>query len=125
MNQKFLDVMKDEGPVTIVTINANPASVVNTWMSYVKVDEENNRLYLPAAGMHSIENDFANDNHVVLTMGSKKVEGTAGPGAGFHVKGTGKFLAEGPEFAEMKARFPWLRRFYRLISTKLNKKFNL
>ena len=40
MNQKFLDVMNDEGPVTIVTINANPASVVNTWMSYVKVDEE-------------------------------------------------------------------------------------
>ena len=109
MNQKFLDVMNDEGPVTIVTINANPASVVNTWMSYVKVDEENNRLYLPAAGMHSIENDFANDNHVLLTMGSKKVEGTAGPGAGFHVKGTGKFWAEGPEFAEMKSRFPWLR----------------
>ena len=109
MNQKFLDVMKDEGPVTIVTINANPASVVNTWMSYVKVDEENNRLYLPAAGMHSIENDFANDNHVLLTMGSKKVEGTAGPGAGFHVKGTGKFLAEGSEFTEMKERFPWLR----------------
>ena len=109
MNQKFLDVMKDEGPVTIVTINANPASVVNTWISYVKVNEDNNRLYLPAAGMHSIENDFVQDNHVLLTMGSKKVEGTAGPGAGFHVKGTGQFLAEGPEFAEMKARFPWLR----------------
>ena len=109
MNQKFLDVMKDEGPVTIVTINANPASVVNTWMSYVKVDEDNNRLYLPAAGMHSIENDFAQDNHVLLTMGSKKVEGTVGPGAGFHIKGTGKFLSEGLEFAEMKARFPWLR----------------
>ena len=72
MNQKFLDVMKDEGSVTIVTINANPASVVNTWMSYVKVDEDNNCLYLPAAGMHSIENDFAQDNHVLLTMGSKK-----------------------------------------------------
>ena len=109
MNQKFLDVMKDEGPVTIVTINANPASVVNTWMSYVKVDEDNNRLYLPAAGMHSIENDFVQDNYVLLTMGSKKVEGTVGPGAGFHVKGTGEFFAEGPEFAEMKARFPWLR----------------
>ena len=64
--------MKDEGPVTIVTINANPASVVNTWMSYVKFDEDNNRFYLPAAGMHSIENDFAQDNHVLLTMGSKK-----------------------------------------------------
>ena len=101
--------MNYEGPVTIVTINANPASVVNTWMSYIKSDKEKNCLYIPAAGMHSIENDFANDNHVLLARGSKKVEGIAGPGAGFHVKGTGKFLAEGPEFAEMKARFPWLR----------------
>ena len=83
MNQKFLDVMNDEGPVTIVTINANPASVVNTWMSYVKVDEANNCLYIPAAGMHSIENDFAQDNHVLLTMGSnygfKKSRGYSWP----------------------------------------------
>lgn len=35
MDQKFLDVMKHEGPATIVTINAQPAHVVNTWMSYV------------------------------------------------------------------------------------------
>ncbi len=45
MNQKFLDVMAHEGPVTIVTINAHPASVVNTWMSYVKVDRSGKLLY--------------------------------------------------------------------------------
>ena len=122
MNQKFLDVMTDEGPVTIVTINANPASVVNTWMSYVKIDEKNNLLYIPAAGMHSIENDFANDNHVLLTMGSKKVEGTAGPGAGFHVRGTGQFLAEGPEFDEMKKRFPWMREVLQVKIAQIEQK---
>lgn len=114
--------MKDEGPVTIVTINANPASVVNTWMSYIKSDKEKNCLYLPAAGMHSIENDFAQDNHVLLTMGSKKVEGTAGPGAGFHVKETGKFFAEGPEFSEMQARFPWLREVLRVNINQIEQK---
>ena len=72
MNQKFLDFMNQEGPVTIVTTNANPASVVNTWMSYIKSDKEKNCLYIPAAGMHSIENDFANDNHVLLARGSKR-----------------------------------------------------
>ena len=122
MNQKFLDVMSDEGPVTIVTINANPASVVNTWMSYVKIDEKNNLLYIPAAGMHSIENDFAKDNHVLLTMGSKKVEGTAGPGAGFHVRGTGQFLAEGPEFDEMKKRFPWMREVLQVKIAQIEQK---
>ena len=40
MNQKFLDFMNYEGPVTIVTINAKPASVVNSWMSYVKIDRK-------------------------------------------------------------------------------------
>ena len=48
MNQKFLDVMNDKGPVTIVTINAKPASVVNSWMSYVKIDRKKYRLYIPA-----------------------------------------------------------------------------
>lgn len=122
MNQKFLDVMKDEGSVTIVTINANPASVVNTWMSYVKINKEKNCLYIPAAGMHSIENDFAQDNHVLLTMGSKKVEAAAGPGAGFHVKGTGEFLAEGPEFAEMKKRFPWMREVLQVKIAQIEQK---
>ena len=122
MNQKFLDVMKDEGPVTIVTINANPASVVNTWMSYVKINKEKNCLYIPVAGMHSIENDFAKDNHVLLTMGSKKVEAAAGPGAGFHVKGTGEFLAEGPEFAEMKKRFPWMREVLQVKIAQIEQK---
>ena len=40
MDQKFLDVMKHEGPATIVTINAQPAHVVNTWMSYVQVTDK-------------------------------------------------------------------------------------
>lgn len=122
MDQKFLELMKDEGPVTIVTINAYPANVVNTWMSYVKIDEKNNCLYIPAAGMHSIENDFAKDNTVLLTMGSKKVEGTAGPGAGFHVTGSGEFLNKGPEFYEMKTHFPWIRKVLKVKIRKIEQK---
>lgn len=106
--QKFLDVLTHEGPVTIVTINGNPAHVVNTWMSYVSLKD--GRLYLPAAGMHSIEADFSHDNHLLLTFGSKEVEGTEGPGAGFHVRGTGEFLVSGAEFDAKKAQFPWLTR---------------
>ncbi|KRM08759.1 pyridoxamine 5'-phosphate oxidase family protein [Lentilactobacillus farraginis] len=108
MDQKFLDVMKHEGVVTIVTINAQPAHVVNTWASYVKVTDK--KLLIPAAGMHSIEQDFAADNHVTVAVGSKEVEGTQGPGAGFHVHGTGKFVDAGDDFDEMKAKFPWLSR---------------
>ena len=108
MNEKFLEVLKHEGPVTIVTINGNPAHVVNTWMSYVS--RKDDELYIPAAGMHSIEGDFAKDNHVLLTFGSKEVEGTVGPGAGFHVFGTGRFVDQGPAFAAKQEKFPWLTR---------------
>ncbi|SSA28557.1 FMN-binding protein [Lacticaseibacillus rhamnosus] len=72
MNEKFLEVLKHEGPVTIVTINGNPAHVVNTWMSYVS--RKDDELYIPAAGMHSIEGDFAKDNHVLLTLVPRKLK---------------------------------------------------
>lgn len=108
MNPTFLDVLKHEGPVTIITVNAQPAHVVNTWMSYVSL--RGNQLFIPAAGMHSIEGDFATDRHVTLTFGSKEVTGTVGPGAGFHVLGTGEFFESGPDFEAKKADFPWLTR---------------
>lgn len=108
MNKTFLEVLKHEGPVTIITVNAHPAHVVNTWMSYITL--KGDRLIIPAAGMHSIEADFPTDNHVTLTFGSKEVEGTVGPGAGFHVHGTGEFADSGPDFDAKKAQFPWVTR---------------
>lgn len=109
MNQTFLDVLAHEGPVTIVTVNGNPAHVVNTWASYVTV-LDGDRLLIPAGGMHSIEDDAATDNRVTLTFGSKDVIGTQGPGAGFHVHGRAEFLAAGPDYDQKKAQFPWLSR---------------
>ncbi|WP_125605394.1 pyridoxamine 5'-phosphate oxidase family protein [Lapidilactobacillus bayanensis] len=120
MNQKFLEVLNHEGPVTIVTINGNPAHVVNTWASYITVKD--NKLMIPAAGMHSIEADFAKDNHVLLTFGSKEVTGTVGPGAGFHVTGTGEFVTEGTEFAEKQQQFPWLTRMLVIFITEIQQK---
>lgn len=122
MNPKFLEVMQHEGPVTIVTINAQPASVVNTWGSYVNINEAGNYLLIPAAGMRSIEHDFATDNTVVLTMGSKAVEGTVGPGAGFHVHGTGEFIESGAEFDAMQAKFPWIRKVLKVNIKEIQQK---
>ncbi|WP_137602354.1 pyridoxamine 5'-phosphate oxidase family protein [Paucilactobacillus nenjiangensis] len=110
MNEKFLEVMNHEGPATIITINGNPASVVSTWMSYIQIDQENELLYIPAAGMHSIENDFSSDNTVLVTTGTKEVEGTNGPGAGFYISGKGTFLEDGEEYLKMKKAFPWIRK---------------
>ncbi|ETA74615.1 FMN-binding protein [Ligilactobacillus equi DPC 6820] len=121
-NEVFLQVMENEGPVTIITVNAQPASVVNTWMSYIKLDLANDNLYIPAAGMHSIEHDFEGDSTLTLTVGSKKVIGTEGPGAGFHIYGQGSFLENGAIFEEMKAKFPWIRKVLKVKVTDIQQK---
>ena len=92
MDQKFLAVIKDQTPATIVTVNAHPAHVVNTWSHYMQLVDDQ-ILLIPSAGMHSIENDFPSDNHLTIAVGSYQVAGTTGTGCGFHIHGTGKFVA--------------------------------
>ncbi|WP_159723407.1 pyridoxamine 5'-phosphate oxidase family protein [Enterococcus sp. CSURQ0835] len=105
----FLAVLKHEGVVTIISNSQPGFHVVNTWNSYLRTDGDH-RILAPAAGMHSIENDLATDNHVFMTVGSKAVPGLVGEGTGFHVKATAKFVDEGPEFDRMKKEFPFLTR---------------
>lgn len=108
MEQEFLDVIKDQTPATIITINAHPASVVNTWSHYINVVDDHT-LLIPSAGMHSIENDLTTDNHLTVTIGSYKVEGSQGMGRGYHIHGTGKFATSGANFDRMKQQFDWIR----------------
>jgi hypothetical protein len=37
------------------------------------------------------------------------VQGFHGPGTGFLISGTVAFLKHGPEFDDIKSRFPWAR----------------
>lgn len=110
MNEDFLDVLQDKGPATIVSINGNPASVVNTWSQYINVVADDTIL-IPAAGMHSIEQDFEKDpkHELTITIGSYNYQGTAGMGRGYHIHGSGQFINEGTYFDQMKAQFDWIR----------------
>ena len=110
LTQNFLEVISDPQPVTIVSYQASPAHVVNTWSSYIKVVDDSTFL-VPAAGMRSIEADIAAQNsQLILTFGSMKFEGTEGPGRGYHVYATGEFVEAGEYFDLMKADLPWLRK---------------
>lgn len=110
INEEFLDVLFDKGPATIVSVNGNPASVVNTWTQYISVVRDNT-LLIPAAGMHSIENDFKNDpkHDLTIAIGSYNYEGKVGMGRGYHIHGRGEFITEGEYFEQMKAQFDWIR----------------
>jgi hypothetical protein len=108
-NDKFKEVISKEGVVSIVSCADGEAHVVNTWNSYLVLPDEE-RILLPAWAMRKTEKKVDKNNNVLLTMGSKEVAGRMGPGTGFLVKGTAKFISSGPEFDMMKDKFSFLTR---------------
>lgn len=109
LTEKFFEVIKHEGVVSIVSWGANEPHIVNTWNSYLNV-LANRRLLIPAAGMRSIEEDLKINNKVKVTVGSKEVQGLFTTGAGFRIEGTAQFLDSGADYDMMKEKFPFLSR---------------
>lgn len=106
---KFFEVLKYEGVISITTWSDNEAHVTNTWNSYLKIKDDT--IWIPAAGMNSTEADVAKNNRVIVTMGAREVEGFNGyQGTGSRVEGTASFISEGPIYDEMYAEFPFLKR---------------
>lgn len=116
--EKMQEVMKHEGVVAIVTQGAEGAHVVNTWNSYLKISE-GERLLIPAGGMNTTEANIKQDNKVLLTMGSREVQGFHSMGTGFLINGTAAFVYQGAEFDEIKQKFPWARAVLELKPEKI------
>jgi hypothetical protein len=118
MNEAFLNVLKNEGVVSIVSWGSDEPHIVNTWNSYVNVTEDG-RLLIPAAGMQSIEKDIIVNNRVKLTLGSNNVQGLRAMGTGFRIEGTASFFHDGAEFDMMKGKFPFLSRVLEITVSEL------
>lgn len=116
--EKFLEVIGKEGVVAIVSCADNEAHVVNTWNTYL-VHTEDNRLLIPAWAMRKTEKNVLKNNKVLLTVGSKEVDGRRGPGCGFLVEGTARYIPSGPEWDMMKARFSFLTRVLEVTVTSI------
>jgi predicted pyridoxine 5'-phosphate oxidase superfamily flavin-nucleotide-binding protein len=106
--EKLLEVMKQDGVVAIATLGKDGPHMVNTWNSYLRTTEDG-RLLIPAGYMNRTEANIAFNPGVLITLGSSKVKGLHGPGAGFLIKGTAAFITSGPDFDHLKAKFEWLR----------------
>jgi hypothetical protein len=106
--EKLLEILKQDGVVAIATLGQDGPHLVNTWNSYTTISADG-RLLIPAGYMHRTEANIANNSHVLITLGSSKVTGNHGPGAGFLIKGTAAFITSGPDFDFLKSRFEWLR----------------
>lgn len=108
ITEKFLEVLKYEGAVSITTWCNNEAHVTCTWNSYIVLDGDN--LMIPAAGMTSTQTDIAVNNRVIITLAARQVEGFNGyKGTGFRVEGTAEFIGSGEKFDMMKTKYPFIR----------------
>jgi hypothetical protein len=106
--EKLKEIMKKDGVVAIATLGEDGPHMVNTWNSYIKVSQDG-RLFIPAGYMHKTEANITQNPNVLITLGSSKVKGLHGPGAGFLIRGKAEFIKSGSDFDFMKAKFSWLR----------------
>lgn len=113
LGELFFDVLQHEGVVAIATWGAEP-HLVNTWNSYIQV-VDGRSLLIPAGGMQKTEKNLSANNRVLLTLGTREVNGKRGQqGAGFLVSGTAEFVSTGEDFERVKSRFPWARAALRI-----------
>ena len=109
LSEKFFEVIKHEGVVSIVSWGVEP-HVVNTWNSYLVVTDDG-RILIPAYGMRKTEKNVNVNNKVKVTLGSKEVLGYNDyQGTGFLIEGIAKYIASGAEYDSMKDKFSFLTR---------------
>lgn len=108
VQEKLLEILKQDGVVAIATLGEDGPHMVNTWNSYIRVTADG-RLLIPAGYMNKTEANVAFNPELLITVGSSKVQGLHGPGAGFLIRGKGAFLTSGEEYDLLKTKFSWLR----------------
>jgi len=116
INDKLQEVLRHEGVVSITSLGEGEAHVVNTWNSYLVV-KDGDKLLIPAYAMRHTEKNLLKNPQVKLTLGSREVEGYRSPGTGFLIVGTGRFLADGPDWDRMKEKFSFLTRVLEVTIT--------
>ncbi len=108
-DSRFMDVVAREGVVSIVSCADNEAHVANTWNSYLSFTDDQ-KILIPVYGMVKTRKKTEKNSRLLLTLGTKEIEGKMGPGTGYLIEGTGEFLREGTAFDKVKEQFSWANR---------------
>jgi hypothetical protein len=117
LSEKFNNVLKKEGVVSITSWGEAEPHVVNTWNSYLVVTSDE-RILIPAYAMRKTEKNINQNNKVIMTLGSKEVLGYKDyQGTGFVIEGTAKYLEAGAEYDMMKEKFSFLTRVLEITVT--------
>lgn len=117
LSEKFYEVLKNDGVVSIVSWGTGEPHIVNTWNSYLVVTPDE-RILIPAYAMRRTEKNLLENNKLKMALGSKNVIGYNDyQGTGFVIEGTGKYLESGSEFEMMKEKFSFLTRVLEVTVT--------
>ena len=117
LSEKFLEVIKHEGVVSIMSWGVEP-HLVNTWNSYLVITEDE-RILIPAYGFRKTQKNVEINNRVKLSLGSKDVLGYKDyPGTGFLVDGIASYIESGEEYDLMKSKFSFLTRVLEITVDK-------
>lgn len=120
--EKFLEVLNHEGVVSITSWGVDEPHVTNTWNTYLTLTEDG-RILIPAAGLRSTEADVAANPRVIVTLGSKEVEGYNNyQGTGFLIEGVASFTGSGEDFTRINAKYPFANRVLEIKVTSLTQK---
>ena len=113
LSEKFFEVLKHEGVVSIMSWGVEP-HLVNTWNSYLVITDDG-RILIPAYGFRKTEKNVRVNNKIKMTLGSKDVLGYKNyQGTGFVIEGTANYIESGPEFDLMKSKFSFLSRVFEI-----------
>ena len=117
LSEKFIEVIKHEGVVSIMSWGVEP-HLVNTWNSYLVVTEDE-RILIPAYGFRKTQKNVDVNNKVKIALGSKEVLGYKDyPGTGFIIEGTARYIESGDEYDMMKSKFSFLTRVLEITVDK-------
>jgi hypothetical protein len=117
LSETFLEVIKHEGVVSIMSWGIEP-HLVNTWNSYLVVTEDE-RILIPAYGFRKTQKNVDINNKVKIALGSKEVLGYKDyPGTGFMIEGTARYIESGEEYDMMKSKFSFLTRVLEITVDK-------
>ena len=109
LTEKFFEVIRNEGVVSIVSWGHAEPHLACTWNSYLVVTDDG-RILIPAAGMKKTEANVGVNNRILLALGTRNVEGFNGyQGTGFRIEGRAKFLTTGPDYEMMHQKYPFIR----------------
>ena len=111
LSKKFFEVIQNEGVVSITSWgNGDQPNVRCTWNSYLHITNDE-RILAPIAGFTSVQGDVSKNDRVILTLGSREVEGFNNyQGTGFLIEGWARFTDCGAEFEQMKKEYPFMNK---------------